>query len=68
MKLLIVFVSSMLLLSACNLQEAMKTTGDAVTTGVENTGEALKQTPAAVGEAINNVDEKYSSVDEFENR
>lgn len=56
MKLLVVFVSSMFMLSACNLQETMKTTGDAVTTGVENTGEALKQAPTAIGEAINNVD------------
>ena len=56
MKILIVFVSSMFMLSACNLQEATKTTGDAVTTGVESAGEALKQAPAAIGEAINNVE------------
>lgn len=51
-------VSASLLLSACNLQETTKTTGDAVTTGMESTGEALRQALAALGEAINNVDKQ----------
>lgn len=56
MKLLIILVSTSLLLGACNLQEGIKETGDAVQGGAQNVVEAAKEAPADISKALNKVE------------
>lgn len=44
------------ILVGCSLQEGVKETGDAVTVGVENIIEGVKQMPKAIGDASNKIE------------
>lgn len=46
----------LIILVACSIQEGVKETGDAVTVGVENIIEGVKQMPKAIGDASNKIE------------
>jgi predicted small secreted protein len=56
MKLLITLLFMSSVLTACNFKENLKEAGDGIQTGVQNAGEALKETPAAISETSNKVE------------
>ena len=56
MKLSIVLVMAVVILSACNFKEDLKSAGDSVQDGVQNVGTEAKKVPGAVSEASNKVE------------
>ncbi len=56
MKVLITLFLIMMTLSACNFKEGLKEMGDGVQGGVQNAGEALKEVPAGISDASNEVE------------
>jgi len=53
MKQILLAVLIAALVTACNLKEGLKETGDAVSAGVDNVSEGVKQAPKDTGEASN---------------
>jgi len=56
MKKMMLLVTVLTLLSACNFKDGLKETGDAVQDGTQNAIEGLKEVPGAVSEASNKVE------------
>lgn len=57
MRFYIPLLISLSALTACNFKENLKEVGDGVQTGVQNAGEAVKETASGVSKASNKVEE-----------
>jgi hypothetical protein len=53
MKNFLVIMTSVFMITACNLNEGIKETGESISKGVDNLVEGAKDTPKAIGDASN---------------